>query len=191
LIAHILDAVCNLRDAPGLLRLLANATRNYHIGNSKRGRESHEIMGAVHEILRLGQLTMPEDPVDAINYVEDVFPPGKGSTPSGKEQIEIDGVLRSGAALEFKLATSGLKELDEKQKDQAQRYAQILKDGKISGVQYHITTPELGPKVIKFLVETIPGVRIFRYDSLITKSGQLNTHSEEIDTDLYLWDLDI
>lgn len=189
LMGLLLDAIFALRDTPGLPRLLSNTTASYFIENHGRhSRETYEIMGAVHEVLRLGHLTTPEDPILVIGYVETVFPPGGGATPSGKEQIEIDGVSQAGIAFEFKLSTNGLNKLDEKQKDQAQRYARLLKDGKIKGAQYHITAKEISPEVIQFLAETIPGVRIFHYDSLIDQAGQLNTQSQEIDTDFYLWD---
>lgn len=182
LMGLILDAIFALRDTPGLLRLLSHTTAGYFIDNHGRhSRETHEIMGAVHEVLRLGHLTTPEDPVLVVGSVETVFPPGKGATPSGKEQIEVDGVSQFGIAFECKLSTNGLYKLDENQQDQAQRYARLLKDGKIKGVQYHITAKEIGPAVIQFLAETIPGVRIFHYDSLINpQTGQLNTRSKEI-----------
>jgi len=187
LISHILDAVYALRDTPGLLKLLAGATANYHIVNGGRGRESYEIMGAVHEILRLGHLTAPADPIDVIGYIEEVLPEGENDPLLQKRQIEIDGILRSGIALEFKLAVSGFKVPDHKMKDQASRYARILRDGKITGVQYHITSPQIDSAAIRTLAETIPGVKVFRYDSLLTSDGRLNTRREEIDTDFHLW----
>lgn len=182
LLPHLLDAVHNLLDIPGLLQLLSHATSAYWIGRARgRMREGSEIMGAVHEVLRLGGITTQGDPVEVINFVEDV-------NHSPKNKIEIDGVLRSGTAVECKLATSGLNQLDDKQKDQAVRYGRVLADGKIIGVQYHITSPSIDPAVIRFLAETIPQVRVFRYASLITPNDRVNTSREEIDTDLALWD---
>jgi hypothetical protein len=182
LLPHLLDAVHNLLDIPGLLKLLSHATGSYWIGQARgRMRESSEIMGAVHEVLRLGGITTQGDPVEVINFIEDV-------NHSPKNKIEIDGVLRSGTAIECKLATSGFNQLDDKQKDQAVRYGRILADGKIIGVQYHVSSPSIDPAVIRFLAETIPRVRIFRYASLITPNDRVNTNREEIDTDLALWD---
>ncbi|MDD5382650.1 MAG: hypothetical protein PHH60_03235 [Candidatus Margulisbacteria bacterium] len=171
LIEHILTAVQALKNTPGLLRLLSNATGQYRIGDHRRiAREGNEIMGAAHEILRLGHLTSADDPVDVINYVEE----HEGVS------TEMDGILRSGVALEMKMATSGLAALTEKQQDQAKRYAQLLKAGKIAGVAYHITAPDIGLEAVKFLLETIPGVKIYRYQSLITETGRVDDSAMEI-----------
>jgi hypothetical protein len=171
LMPHVLDAVFVLKDARGILNLLVKTTRNYRLSGENSYRCDREILGAVHEVLRLGHISTPQNPVVRIGREIRITLPGGSDTIS----FEIDGHLSSGVALEFKLATRGRFFFDRKRKEQARRYARALELRRITGVEYHITAPDIPAEVIRFLARTIPGVKIFLYASLFDQEGRLIT----------------
>lgn len=55
-------------------------------------------------------------------------------------------------------------------RNQARKIGAAIKEGRFATVEYHITAPDIDPKLIEYLKKTIPGVKIYRYDSIFSSS---------------------
>jgi hypothetical protein len=163
---------------PTCLERLAGITQ----GGTRR--EVSFTLGSAYKLIRLGDIAELSDlkapPLTSVAQLLgeiDYFP--DGSNQKTRQAIEADGYRRSSKTLlELKFSRERLAFGPDKSgdstiprqisnmKNKARKYGEAVKKGVISQVEYHITTPEIDPKLVSYLKRWIDRVAIYHYRDL-------------------------